>query len=299
MPQQCSIFDVNESDIPLITAPNMVFGRKSPTDLLNISRRQVIAHLDICARLLKRNLHALHAVGLPAAHAEQAGVFRDGDRVALHMLYAPPGKAQVFQLLRRRLRSGVPIRSESSAAGYMQRNSIAHRMASGRLQAAQIPVNHFRMAHGALAVPCWTLSQALQGTVATPPNHEWRPRTPTVCTHEKPCSSWACVRSTLSFVHRHACPGPDLLLRHHRELDVLRRQRIGLLLQPAACRSACTHRIRGTTQGPLRARSRLGAWHGVTLMRVCRRQRMTAATTVAGHSCCEGRTAGAHPWSIA
>jgi len=147
--------------------------------------------------------------------------------------------------------------------------------------------------------PHWTLSQALPGTVATPSSRDWRPRMPSACTHEKPCSSWACVHSTPSFVHRHACPGPDLLLRHHGELDVLRRQRIGLLLQPAACRSACTHRIRGITQGPLRARSRPGARHGANLMRVCSEQRMTAATAVAGHCCCEGRTAGAHPWFIA
>jgi hypothetical protein len=65
----------------------------------------VTAHLDICAGLLQRNLHALDAVGLPAAHAEQAGVLCDSDRIALHMLHAPPGEAQVFQLLRCRLRT--------------------------------------------------------------------------------------------------------------------------------------------------------------------------------------------------
>src|SRR5215212_4693441 len=46
--------------------------------------------LHLVAGFLHRDLYALHAVWLAAAHAEQAPILRDGDGVALHVLHAAP-----------------------------------------------------------------------------------------------------------------------------------------------------------------------------------------------------------------
>lgn len=73
------------------------------SDVRYLCAAYLISHLDIAAGLAKGNLNALDAVGLPAAHAQQAPVLGNGDRIALHMLHAQPGKAQVSQLCLARL----------------------------------------------------------------------------------------------------------------------------------------------------------------------------------------------------
>mmetsp|Transcript_15760 Transcript_15760/g.32634 ORF Transcript_15760/g.32634 Transcript_15760/m.32634 type:complete len:249 (-) Transcript_15760:1168-1914(-) len=55
--------------------------------------------LDLIRRLLDRNLHALHAVGLPRPHAQKPLALGDGDGVRLDVLHAPPSELQVLQLL--------------------------------------------------------------------------------------------------------------------------------------------------------------------------------------------------------
>lgn len=57
------------------------------------------AHLDVFGSLSECYLRALYAVGLPAAHAQQAALLGNSDGVALYVLHYAPGKAQVLKLL--------------------------------------------------------------------------------------------------------------------------------------------------------------------------------------------------------
>ena len=47
------------------------------------------AHLHFLGRLLDGDGHAVHTIGLAAAHAEQAAVLGDGDGIALYVLHTP------------------------------------------------------------------------------------------------------------------------------------------------------------------------------------------------------------------
>ena len=85
------------------TAPH----RKMPTTFQSVLISLGAACLHIRAGLLQSDLHALHAIGLPAAHAQQAAVLGNCDRIALNVLHAAPGKTQVLQLFRGWLRVSV------------------------------------------------------------------------------------------------------------------------------------------------------------------------------------------------
>lgn len=53
----------------------------------------VHSHLNLLSSLLQGDLHALHTVGLPAAHAQQLTVLGYGDGVGLDMLHTQPAYA--------------------------------------------------------------------------------------------------------------------------------------------------------------------------------------------------------------
>src|SRR5690606_29375233 len=92
------------------------------------------------AGLLHRDFDALHAVRLAAAHAEEAAVLRNGDGVALHVLYAAPGELQVFELRGRGLALGDDLEFDLlggpviGVLGKPAAANLAVRLAAGRVR---------------------------------------------------------------------------------------------------------------------------------------------------------------------
>ena len=57
------------------------------------------SYLQFCPSLLHCDFNAFDSIGLTAAHAKHATIFRNADGIALDMLHTGPRKLQVFHLL--------------------------------------------------------------------------------------------------------------------------------------------------------------------------------------------------------